>query len=79
MDASKQFKVSAPVKMGAQTKEVVDTRWALTWEEADGKGAAKARPVAKSSRGPDLRDGRADPGGLPADVRRVYGGYLWMH
>ena len=57
MDARKQFKVYSPVQIGTQTKDVVDTRWVLTWKETDGNRTDKARLVAKGYQGPDLRDG----------------------
>ena len=49
--------------MGAQTKDMVDTRWALTWEKVDGKKAAGARFLAKGYQDPDLRDGNVDIAG----------------
>ena len=45
--------------MGTQTKDVVDTRWVLTWKEVGGKKTEKARLVAEEYQGPDLRDGNA--------------------
>ena len=57
LDAWKQSKIPSPVIAGAQTKEVVDTRWALTWKAAEGKETAMAHPVAKGYQDPDLRDG----------------------
>ena len=58
-----QFKVPPPEKIGAQTKDVVDTRRALTWKEAGGKKAAAARQGAKGCQDPDLRDGNVDVAG----------------
>ena len=54
-----QFKVSPPVKMGAQPKDSVDTRWVLTWKEVDSVKTVKARLVAKGYEDPDLREGNA--------------------
>ena len=49
--------------MGSQSKDVVDTRWVLTWKEAKGMKAVKARLGAKSYQGPDLRNGNVDIAG----------------
>ena len=43
--------------MGTQTKDVVDTRWVMPWEEVGGKQAVKANLVAEGYQGPDLRGG----------------------
>ena len=43
LEAWRQFKVFLPVKMGAQTEDVADTRRALTWEEVEGQRTGKAR------------------------------------
>ena len=59
VDARRQFEVFSLVKMGARTEEVVDTRRALTWTEAEGEKTAKARLVTKGSQGSDLWDGNA--------------------
>ena len=53
--AWKQFKVLMPVKMDSQSKDVVDTRWALTWREAGGAKTVRARLVAKGYQDPELR------------------------
>ena len=37
LDEWEQFKVFSPVRMGAQAKDVVDTRRALTWEVVEGE------------------------------------------
>ena len=42
-EAWQQCKVSPPVKMGAQFKDSVDTRWVLTRKEVDGVKTVKAR------------------------------------
>ena len=64
LDVWNQFQVSSPVGMGASTKGVVDTRRALTREEAEGKKTAKARLVAKGCQYPDQRDGNVDIAGF---------------
>ena len=52
-----QFKVFKPIKEDALSKAAVHTRWALTWEMVGGEKDAKARPVARGYRDPDLRKG----------------------
>ena len=42
--------------MGAQSEEMVDTRWVLTWREVDGVKPVKAQLVAKGDQAPDLRN-----------------------
>ena len=63
----RQFKVFAPVKTRAQTEDVADTRWALTWKGAEGNETAKARLVEKGYQGPHLRDGDVDIAGCASD------------
>ena len=63
LDEWTQFKVYSPVQMGTRNGDVVDTRWVLTREEADGKKTVKARLVAKGYKGPELRDGNVDIAG----------------
>ena len=48
------------MQLGTQTKDVVDTRWVLTWNEVDGAKAVEARLAPKAYQGPDLRDGDVD-------------------
>ena len=55
-DAWRQFKVFFPLQMGAQTKDGVDMRWALTWEEVEGNKTAQARSLAEGYRDPNLKD-----------------------
>ena len=50
LDAWGQFEVSPPVQMGTQNKDVVDTRWALTWEGINSKETEKARWRRKGTR-----------------------------
>ena len=45
-------------KMGTRPKDLVDTRWVLTWKKVDGAKKVKARTVAK-----DLRNGNVDIAG----------------
>ena len=47
--------------MDTQAKDIVDTRWVLTWKEVDGRKTVKARFVAKGYQDPDLRDSNAGP------------------
>ena len=54
LDAWGQFEVSPPVQMVTQNKDVVDTRWALTWEGIKSKETEKARLAAKGYQDPDL-------------------------
>ena len=63
LDAWKQFKVSPPVKMGAQPKDVADTRWAQTWDEAEGAKMVIARVVTKGRQDPDEHNGNVDIAG----------------
>ena len=42
LDAWDQFRVSLPAKSGAQPKDLVDTRRALTWEGVDGENRESA-------------------------------------
>ena len=44
-------------------KQLVDTRWVLTWEMAEGKKCVKARIAAKGFQDPDLKDGLAETSG----------------
>ena len=57
LDAWEQFKVYSPVTSGTQTKDALDTRWALTRKEAGGKQPKKARLAAKGKQEQDLRRG----------------------
>ena len=57
LDAWERLKVYSPVHVGTQAKDVVDTRWVLTWKEVGGKKTEKARLAAEGNQGPDLRDG----------------------
>ena len=63
LEAWGQFKVFSPVKMGAQSEEIVDTLWAPTCRGMDGMKTAKARLVAMVYQNPDLRNGNADIAG----------------
>ena len=60
LEAWGQFNVSSPEKMGTQSKDMVDTRWVLTWKEVDGVKTAKARLLARGYQDPDLRNGAVD-------------------
>ena len=63
LEARKQFKVSSPERMGAQSKDSADTRWVLTWKEVDGLKTAKAQSAARGYQDPDLRMGNVDIAG----------------
>ena len=43
LEARGQFKVSSPEELGAQSKDLVSTRWVLTWMEVDGVDTAQAQ------------------------------------
>ena len=60
LDAWRKFQVSPPVPQKSVTKEVVETRWVLTWKDLEGKRTVKARLVARGFQGPDLADGLVD-------------------
>ena len=47
-----QFKAYPPAQMDTQAQDVVDTRWALTWKEADRKKTVRARVPAHGVPGP---------------------------
>ena len=49
--------VFPPEKMGAQTEDVVDSRWVLTRKEVEGWGAAQTHVLPKGYQRPDPRDG----------------------
>ena len=63
LGAWKQFKVFSLVQMGAQIKDVVDTRWVLTWKEVEGKKTALACLVARGYQDPEIKDGSVDIAG----------------
>ena len=63
LEAWGQYKVSPPGEMGAQSKDLADTLWVLTWKEVDGVKKVKARLVAKGYQDPDLREGNAELAG----------------
>ena len=44
-------------------KQIVQTRWVLTWEMAEGKKRVKASLVAKGFQDPDLKDGLVESPG----------------
>ena len=55
--AQAQFKVYSLMEPGKCNKEVVGTRWVLTWEMVEGDKTVQARLAAKGRRNPDLKDG----------------------
>ena len=69
LEAWEQFKDSPPVVMGAKPKEMVDTRWMLTWKEVAGVITAKARLAAKGHQAPDLCNDNVDIAGCV--IRRL--------
>ena len=60
LDAWCKFQVFSPVPRTKVTKDVVETRWVLTWKALEGKRAAKARLVARGFQDPDLANGLFD-------------------
>ena len=46
LHARKQFKVFSAVEMSSQSKDIVNTRWELTWQEVEGSKTVKARFAA---------------------------------
>ena len=58
-----QFKVSSPEKMGARRKDLVDTRWVLTWKKVDSAKTEAKRLAAKGYQEPDLRTSNVDIAG----------------
>ena len=46
--------------MGAQSEDLVDTRWVLTWNEVDGEKTVKARLAAMGYQGPHPRSDNVD-------------------
>ena len=60
MDAWCKFKVFSPVPWRDVAKDMVDTRWVLTWKLVDGKRTVKARLVARGFQDPDLAAGLVD-------------------
>ena len=49
-----QSKISPPEKLGAQSKDLVDTRWAPTRKEVEGVKTVKSRLVDRGYQDPDL-------------------------
>ena len=45
------------MKLGTQSKDLLDTRWVLTWKEVEGEKTVKARLVATGYQDPDLQMG----------------------
>ena len=62
-DAWSQLEVYSPVDPGSRGKEVVGTRWVLTWKAADGVKTAKGRLVAGGFQDPDLENGLVETSG----------------
>ena len=60
LDAWCKFQVSSPVLWKNVAKDIVDTRWVLTWKSAEGRRTAKARLVARGFQDPDLAAGLVD-------------------
>ena len=54
--ASENFDVIPSCEAGKARKQIVQTRWVLTWKMADGKKCVKARLVAKGFQGSDLKE-----------------------
>ena len=60
LDSLGKFQVFSPIALGKVSKEVVDTRWVLTWKDVEGKRTVKARLVARGFQDPDLAAGLVD-------------------
>ena len=60
LDAWCKFQVFSPVPQTKVTKDVVETRWVLTWKALEGKRTLKARLVSRGFKDPDLAEGLAD-------------------
>ena len=60
LDAWSKFQVFSPLLRKRVARDIVDTRWVLTWKSADGRRAAKARLMAREFQDPDLTAGSAD-------------------
>ena len=63
LEAWEQFKVASPEKMGARRKDLVDTRWVLTWKKVDSAKTEAKRLAAKGYQEPDLRTSNVDIAG----------------
>ena len=61
LDAWCKFQVFSSVPQTTVTKDVVETRWVLTWKDLEGERTVKARLVARGFQDPDLADGLVDP------------------
>ena len=59
----RRFDVYEPRKTGNVSKQLVHTRWALTWKMADGQASVKARSVAKGYPDRVLQAGDVDTSG----------------
>ena len=59
-EAWAHFWVFSLVQPGTQSRDLVDTRWALTWKEFEGEKTIKVRLVARGYQDPDLRMGNVD-------------------
>ena len=60
LDAWGKFDVYESRAIGNVSKQVVHTRWVLTWKMADGQKSVEARLAAKGYQDPDLKDGLVD-------------------
>ena len=49
--------VFSPREACQKQKQIIQTRWVLTWEMAEGKKCVKARLVAEGYQDPDLKEG----------------------
>ena len=59
-DAWCKFQAFSPVLWRNAAKDIVDTRWVLTWKSLEGKRAEKARLAARGFQDPDLAAGLVD-------------------
>ena len=54
LEAWGEFDAFSPLSACKVQKQLVDTRWALTWKMVEGRECVKARLAAKGSQDPDL-------------------------
>ena len=70
-----KFDVFSPLSACKVQKRLVQTRWVLTWEVAEGKKCVKARLVAKGFQDPDLQEGLVETSGCvclrPSHLRAI--------
>ena len=63
LEAWGKLDVFSPHSACAVQKQLVQTRWVLTWKIVEGKKRVTARLVAKGFQDPDLKDGLVETSG----------------